>query len=85
MSDLLWSDPSPRAGRLPSQRGVGCMFGPDITEAFLRQNNLELVIRSHEVWKPWAYFIFFPLPLSTYIHLFFSSYFGGGGGGLLLF
>lgn len=49
MSDLLWSDPQPQRGRAPSKRGLGFSFGPDYTEAFLRRNNLQLVIRSHEV------------------------------------
>ena len=49
MSDILWSDPSPFPGRGPSKRGVGQTFGPDVTERFLTQNNLSLVIRSHEV------------------------------------
>jgi serine/threonine-protein phosphatase 5 len=49
MADLLWSDPSPRFGRNPSPRGVGSVFGPDITAAFLKLNDLSLVIRSHEV------------------------------------
>lgn len=49
MSDLLWSDPQPFPGKSPSKRGVGYAFGPDITEAFLAKNNLELLVRSHEV------------------------------------
>lgn len=49
MSDLLWSDPQPLPGRAPSKRGLGYSFGPDYTEAFLRLNDLELVIRSHEM------------------------------------
>lgn len=49
MSDLLWSDPQPQRGRAPSKRGLGFAFGPDYTSAFLLRNNLELVIRSHEV------------------------------------
>jgi len=49
MSDLLWSDPQPFPGKAPSKRGVGFSFGPDITEAFLSRNNLELLVRSHEV------------------------------------
>ncbi|KAH6602900.1 hypothetical protein BASA61_000648 [Batrachochytrium salamandrivorans] len=36
-------------GRSPSKRGVGIQFGPDVTEAFLKLNNLDLLIRSHEV------------------------------------
>jgi serine/threonine-protein phosphatase 5 len=49
MSDLLWSDPQPFPGKSPSKRGVGFSFGPDITEAFLKLNGLNLLVRSHEV------------------------------------
>lgn len=49
MCELLWSDPQPQPGRSPSKRGVGVGFGPDVTKRFLEQNNLELVVRSHEV------------------------------------
>jgi len=49
MSDLLWSDPQPFPGKSPSKRGVGYSFGPDITESFLKLNDLQLLVRSHEV------------------------------------
>lgn len=49
MSDLLWADPQPFPGKSPSKRGVGFSFGPDITESFLRTNDLQLLVRSHEV------------------------------------
>jgi serine/threonine-protein phosphatase 5 len=49
MSDLLWADPQHLPGRSPSKRGVGFSFGPDITNAFLANNNLDLLVRSHEV------------------------------------
>lgn len=49
MSDLLWSDPQDSNGRSPSQRGLGFSFGPDLTARFLAANNLDLMIRSHEV------------------------------------
>uniref|UniRef100_A0A1I7ZIE5 protein-serine/threonine phosphatase n=1 Tax=Steinernema glaseri TaxID=37863 RepID=A0A1I7ZIE5_9BILA len=54
MCDLLWSDPQDANGRAPSKRGVGCQFGPDITEDFCRRNDLLYVVRSHEV-KPQGY------------------------------
>ncbi|XP_073985077.1 protein phosphatase D3 [Rhodnius prolixus] len=54
MCDLLWSDPQPVEGRSPSKRGVGIQFGPDVTKAFLKENNLDYIIRSHEV-KPDGY------------------------------
>ncbi|OZJ04722.1 hypothetical protein BZG36_01783 [Bifiguratus adelaidae] len=49
MCELLWSDPQPEPGRGPSKRGVGVQFGPDVTKAFLERNNLDMLIRSHEV------------------------------------
>lgn len=49
MCEILWSDPQPFNGRAPSKRGVGLSFGPDVTTRFLRDNNLELLVRSHEV------------------------------------
>ncbi|CRH00804.1 serine/threonine protein phosphatase 5, putative [Plasmodium relictum] len=49
MTDLLWSDPNEEKGFKPSKRGIGFSFGTDITENFLKRNNLSLIIRSHEV------------------------------------
>lgn len=51
MCELLWSDPLPgsQVGRQPSKRGVGVGFGVDVTNEFLERNNLDLVVRSHEV------------------------------------
>ena len=49
MSEMLWSDPQPFAGRGPSKRGVGLSFGPDITRKFLDNNGLDMIVRSHEV------------------------------------
>lgn len=49
MCEMLWSDPQPMPGRSPNKRGVGVAFGPDVTHRFLNDNNLELLVRSHEV------------------------------------
>ncbi|TVU05168.1 hypothetical protein EJB05_48321 [Eragrostis curvula] len=47
--DVLWSDPSLELGLSPNnERGIGLLWGPDITQQFLRTNNLKLIIRSHE-------------------------------------
>jgi len=49
--DFLWADPRGGAGYGPSyrkSRGI-FMFGPDVTDQFCRENNLKLIIRSHEV------------------------------------
>lgn len=49
MCEILWSDPSKINGRQPSKRGVGVAFGPDVAHKFLDMNNLEILVRSHEV------------------------------------
>lgn len=49
MCEMLWSDPKAAEGRGPSQRGVGVGFGPDVTRNFLEDNQLDLLVRSHEV------------------------------------
>ena len=49
LCESLWSDPQPEPGRAPSKRGVGVAFGPDVTQDFLKTNDLSLVVRSHEV------------------------------------
>lgn len=49
MCECLWSDPCDQDGRHPSKRGVGVQFGPDVAARFIEENNLKLVVRSHEV------------------------------------
>lgn len=49
MTEMLWSDPQPGRGRVASKRGVGVAFGQDVTENFLKTNDLKMVIRSHEM------------------------------------
>ncbi|CAN6245668.1 unnamed protein product [Urochloa humidicola] len=47
--DVLWSDPSMEKGLPPNEeRGLGLLWGPDVTQEFLETNNLKLIIRSHE-------------------------------------
>jgi serine/threonine-protein phosphatase 5 len=48
MCDILWADPSPLDGKHPSKRGVSIEFGPDVSKKFLNDNNLELLVRSHQ-------------------------------------
>ena len=40
MCEVLWSDPGPNKGRMPSKRGVGVQFGADVTKRFLQDNSL---------------------------------------------
>ncbi len=48
LEELLWNDPMDEIGRAPSPRGAGYLFGPDITESFLKAIKAKVVIRSHE-------------------------------------
>lgn len=48
-TDVLWSDPVAEPGfQLNTSRGIGMVFGPDVTARFLEENGLALVLRSHE-------------------------------------
>ena len=49
MCECLWADPCKEMGRMPSKRGVGLSFGPDVTKKFLDSNGLSMIVRSHEV------------------------------------
>jgi serine/threonine-protein phosphatase 5 len=48
INDLTWSDPVQQYGIFESQRGLGYLFGPDITKDFLKFNNISAIIRSHQ-------------------------------------
>jgi Ca2+-binding EF-hand superfamily protein/diadenosine tetraphosphatase ApaH/serine/threonine PP2A family protein phosphatase len=69
----LWSDPDNDEGFAPSDRGVGILFGWDVTKCFLKKNNLQMIIRSHEMvdegfeWKH----------NNTLLTIFSASYYAG--------
>jgi serine/threonine-protein phosphatase PP1 catalytic subunit len=48
--DLLWSDPEQGiTGWAENDRGVSFTFGADIVRKFLERNNLDLIVRAHQV------------------------------------
>lgn len=48
--DLLWSDPNHNAsGWTPNERGISVKFGADILERFLARNELDLMVRGHQL------------------------------------
>ncbi|RHZ81746.1 hypothetical protein Glove_117g500 [Diversispora epigaea] len=49
MCDLLWSDPDDIEGWGLSPRGAGYLFGGDVVERYLHNNNLELIARAHQL------------------------------------
>ena len=52
-SDLVWADPHPdptASGWHPNNvRGTSFLFGQDVVEKFLKENDLDLVCRAHDV------------------------------------
>ncbi|KAL0228212.1 hypothetical protein RCL1_004355 [Eukaryota sp. TZLM3-RCL] len=50
ISDLLWADPdTEQSGFKVSPRGAGWTFGADVLAKFLHLNNLEHVVRAHQL------------------------------------
>ena len=50
IADLVWSDPNPDSDKWSkSKRIIGVGFGKTIVNNFLEDNNLELIVRAHEV------------------------------------
>lgn len=48
--DLLWADPSEQTvGWGQNDRGVSWTFGADIVERFVRQHDLDMICRAHQV------------------------------------
>jgi serine/threonine-protein phosphatase 4 catalytic subunit len=49
LMDLLWSDPSDECGFKENSRGAGYLFGEDVCKAFLDDNDLKYIVRSHQL------------------------------------
>lgn len=49
INDIIWSDPYYKQGFAPNPRGSGFLFGEDILKQFLMFNNLEMIVRSHQL------------------------------------
>lgn len=59
LMSLLWSDPDDKCdGYRPSTRGSGFLFGAPETEKFLKDNNLELLVRGHQCTDDGCEFMF---------------------------
>lgn len=48
LMEILWNDPMPEKGIKKSPRGVGYLFGPDITAKYLKNLGLRTIIRGHQ-------------------------------------
>jgi diadenosine tetraphosphatase ApaH/serine/threonine PP2A family protein phosphatase len=49
--DVLWSDPGRAEGEAPNMRGIGVVFGSDVTRRVLEGMDASCLIRSHEPQK----------------------------------
>ena len=50
LEQLLWSDPGRGgSGYINNRRGAGILFSAELTAAFLKKNNLQLILRSHQM------------------------------------
>ena len=50
LCDLLWSDPDKEAGDFDeNDRGVSVIFGEKVVTDFNKRNDLDLIIRAHQV------------------------------------
>jgi len=47
--DLVWSDPEEVDNWAVSPRGAGWLFGPTVTQEFMKINNLSLMCRAHQL------------------------------------
>lgn len=50
LCDLLWSDPDKDVqGWCENERGVSYVFSPEILSVFLKKQELDLIVRAHQV------------------------------------
>lgn len=89
--DLLWADPeadmSPGVNWVPSSRRISYVFSEAALESFLRENDLDLVCRAHQVVEEG--FQFFPdnkkrLLLTIFSATNYCNEFGNRGGVLCI-
>lgn len=48
LADMTWSDPFEGPGWSLNHRGCGQLFGQDVTEAFLAENEMRMICRAHQ-------------------------------------
>jgi len=50
LCDMMWADPDKDVkGYVDNDRGVSFVFGPDVVKQFLQRNDMDLVVRAHQV------------------------------------
>jgi serine/threonine-protein phosphatase with EF-hand domain len=79
LRDALWSDPHTENSVIPNTRGSGVLFGPDHCRRFLDNNNLSMIVRSHECVRGGVAFPFTGVDNSLLCTVFSASNYGGSG------
>ena len=49
MCELLWSDPDDISDWESNPRGAGVIFGSGLVDKFLQTNNMNLIVRAHQL------------------------------------
>ena len=49
MCDYLWSDPDDIDEWEQNPRGAGVIFGSKLVDKFLKSNNMDLIVRAHQL------------------------------------
>ena len=74
VTDLLWSDPcEPLQHYSNNERGKGCMFGANAIAKFLKDTNMEIVVRGHQCINKGVQF----LHMHNFVTVFSSSGYSG--------
>lgn len=66
LTDIMWSDPYYKPGTTPNPRGSGFLFGEDVLKRFLMHNNIDMIIRSHQLAIEGYKWNFTPLCLTVW-------------------
>ena len=67
MCDIMWSDPSEdMKGWHKSPRGAGYLFGSDVCEKFAFENNVQSIVRSHQLLQDGYRIIFKDLLITVW-------------------
>lgn len=54
--EILWNDPSRFPGSQPSSRGMGMLFGGDVTREFIKKIDVKMIIRGHQPFNAGYHF-----------------------------
>ena len=73
ISDIIWSDPSKAISNfLESNRGVGYFYGHTVTQQFLQNNKLKMIIRAHQC-VPEGFEVFRDLVLTVFSSSYYNN------------